>query len=175
MVTSALPRTSAGTRVHATVLLALAMCALTGCMPVTPAPSSTTGSPSTSPGREPPRFLITCFYPDGSEVRVFTDLDEAWASTNYVRIDYCDAAVAEPDQFVLTDEETAVADVAAAGLPGADPTDLYLRALAACVRIPPGGDHGLATYPVPILEAALTLCPEAPHAGLMEKQLPADG
>lgn len=161
---------------RASIFLAVLMCALTGCMPVAPAPGSTTALPTapTSPGRDGPRFLVTCFYPDGGEVGVFTRLDDAWASTNYVRIDYCDAEVADAAGFELTPEEAAVAEVAAAGLPAEDPTALYLRTLAACVRIPPEGDRGLETYPVSILEAALVLCPEAPHAGLMEDRLAAE-
>lgn len=119
------------------------------------------------------RFLITCFYPDGTEVATFTRLEEAWASTNYVRIDYCEASTGASDGFELTDEEAAVADVAAAGLPDEDPTELYLQTLAACVRIPPEGGHGVGTYPDSILESALVLCPEAPHAGIIQQELAA--
>lgn len=162
-------------RVRVPFLVALVACALAACTP-TPPPTTPVESPtaSESPGRDLPRFLVTCFYPDGSEVGVFTRLDDAWASTNYVRIDYCEAAVADPAGFALTAEESAVADVAVAGLPGEDPTALYLRTLAACVRIPAEGDRGLETYPTPILEAALILCPEAPHAGLIEERVAAE-
>lgn len=163
--------------------LVLLSFAVTGCLSgpsapsATPAPSVTvspTASPAESPGRDEPRFLVTCFYPDDREVATFTRLEEAWASTNYVRIDRCEAAVAASDDFELTESETAVAQVAAAGLPDEDLTELYLRALAACVRIPSDGDNGVGTYPDPILEAALTLCPEAPHAVLMREELAAE-
>lgn len=162
--------------------LALLSLAATGCLSgpsspaTTPPPSVTvapTASPSESPGRDEPRFLVTCFYPDGREVATFTRLEEAWASTNYVRIDRCEAAVAASDGFELTDSETAVAQVAAAGLPDEDLTELFLRTLAACVRTPPDGDYGVGTYPDPILEAALVLCPEAPHAVIMREELAA--
>lgn len=153
------------------VVAALLAVLLTGCVPAGPTPSpSTTSSPSESPGRGEPRFLITCYYPDGSEVATFTRLEEAWASTNYVRIDHCEAAAAASDSFELTEEEAAIAAVAAADLAG-DPTDLYLHTLAACVWIPPDADRGMTTYPDPILEAALVLCPEAPHAELIEAEL----
>ncbi len=160
----------------APVAVALLALALTGCMPggATPAPSgppTATSSPSAPAGGDEARFLITCFYPDGSEVATFTRLEEAWASTNYVRIDHCEATVGAPDGFELSDEEAAVAEVAAAGLPDDDSTELYLQTLAACVRIPPDGDHGMSTYPDSVLEAALVLCPEAPHAGLIEEEL----
>jgi hypothetical protein len=154
-------------------LIVLLTVALAACLPH-PQPSashSVTPTPSSSPGREPPRYLITCYYPDGSEVSTFTRLDEAWASPNYVRIDYCDAAPAQPDGFELTEQEAAVAEVASAGIPDADPTDLFLQALAACVRTPADGEHAVSTYPHPILEAALVLCPDAPHAELMRQEV----
>lgn len=163
--------------------LALLSLVVTGCLSgpsaptATPAPSVTvspTASPTASPGRDEPRFLVTCFYPDDREIATFTRLEEAWASTNYVRIDRCEAAVAASDDFELTESETAVAQVAAAGLPDEDLTELYLRTLAACVRIPPDGDNGVGTYSDPILEAALMLCPEAPHAVLMREELAAE-
>ncbi|MGC5225460.1 hypothetical protein ACPW96_23085 [Micromonospora sp. DT81.3] len=65
--------------------------------------------------------------------------------------------------------------VAAAGLPEEDPTDVYLRVLAACVRLSPEGDRGLSGQPAVILQAALVLCPEAPRAGLMEMELATRG
>jgi hypothetical protein len=126
-----------------------------------------------SPDEVDSRFLITCFYPDGTEVATFTRLEEAWASTNYVRIDHCEASVGASEGFELTEDEAAVADVAVAGLPDEDPTELYLQTLAACVRIPPQGDQGVGTYPDSILEAALELCPEAPHAGIIQQELAA--
>jgi hypothetical protein len=161
----------------AAVLMALALagCATGGAAtPPPPAsPSTSPSSPSDSPDGADSRFLITCFYPDGTEVATFTRLEEAWASTNYVRIDHCEASVGASDGFELTEEEAAAADVAADGLPDEDPTELYLQTLAACVRIPPDGDHGVGTYPDPILEAALGLCPEAPHAGIIQQELAA--
>lgn len=156
------------------VALVFLMLSLAGCAGnETP---DETRSPTSSPGTEPtgadePRVLIECFYPDGSEVATFTRLEEAWASTNYVRIDHCEARAAEPGDFELSDEEAEVASVAEADLPGEDPTELFLRTLAACVRIAPEGDLGMASQPTSILEAALVLCPEAPHAGLIETEL----
>jgi hypothetical protein len=161
-------------RTAAAGLILLLALALAACLPDPQPPSashSVTSTPSASPGREPPRYLITCYYPDGREVSTFTRLDEAWASPNYVRIDYCEAAPAQPESFELTEQEAAVAEVASAGMPDADPTQLFLQALAACVRTPPDGDHAVSTYPHPILEAALVLCPDAPHAELMRQEV----
>ena len=117
-----------------------------------------------------PRFSIECVYPDGSAVGTFSRLEEAWASTNYLRIDHCDAH-ATSDDVELTSEEAAIAEVAAKDLPDEAPLDLYLRTLAACVRIAPDAAAGIDTYPTSLLEAALQLCPEAPHAGLIETEL----
>lgn len=151
------------------VALTLLVLSLVGCAGnETP---DETRSPTSSPDADEPRVLIDCFYPDGSEVATFTRLEEAWASTNYVRIDRCEARPAEPGDFELSDEEAEVASVAAADLPGEDPTELFLRTLAACVRIAPEGDRGMASQPTSILEAAVVLCPEAPHAGLIETEL----
>ncbi|MDQ0576857.1 hypothetical protein [Agromyces albus] len=164
-------------------VLALLMLSLMGCAgsvgpvetppppPTTTTTSPPTASPTSSPGDDEPRVLIECFYPDGSEVATFTRLEEAWASTNYVRIDHCEARAAEPDEFELSDEEAEVASVAEADLPGEDATELFLLTLAACVRLTPEGDRGMASRPTSILEAALVLCPEAPHAGLIETEL----
>ena len=183
----------------AAVLMALALAGCTSGGAATPSPlASPSTSPSSSSSAEAPagdgeesessgdsallpdspdgvdsRFLITCFYPDGTEVATFTRLEEAWASTNYVRIDHCEASIGASDGFELSEEEAAVADVAAAGLPDEDPTELYLQTLAACVRIAPEGDRGVGTYPDSILEAALELCPEAPHAGIIQQELAA--
>ncbi|MFD4422209.1 hypothetical protein ACFWN7_12010 [Agromyces sp. NPDC058484] len=164
-------------------MIALLALALVGCAspagidgtrsPTPTTTPSTTTAPTTPPppGGDEARFLIECFYPDGSAVGTFTRLEEAWASTNYVRIDHCEARVAASGTLELSDEEQAVAAVAEAGLPGEDPTELFLRTLAACVRVVPEGTQGIATYPTSILQAALELCPEAPHAGLMQDEL----
>ena len=49
-----------------------------------------------------PRFLIECVGPDGSVIGPFTRLEEAWASTNYVRIDHCAASSATSQPVELT-------------------------------------------------------------------------
>ena len=151
------------------VAFTLLMLSLTGCAGSANPEESL--PPTTSPGADEPRVLIECFYPDGSEVATFTRLEEAWASTNYVRIDHCEARAAEPDDFELSDAEEKVASVAEGGLPGEDPTELFLRTLAACVRIAPEGERGMASQTTSILEAAIELCPESPHAGLIETEL----
>jgi hypothetical protein len=114
--------------------------------------------------------VISCYYPDGTEVGTFSRLEEAWASTNYVRIDTCEATA--PAGFELSEGEQAVADVAVADLPDSDPTEAYLQTLAACVRLSP---DGLAATPTSVLDATTLLCPEAPHAGLIQNELSARG
>jgi hypothetical protein len=148
----------------AMILLSLA---LAGCAPngAPPATESTTPPPVEA------RVLIECFYPDGTEAGTFTRLDEAWASTNYVRIDHCQAQAVDPDDFELSRTEAAVAGVAAGGATSADPAELFLSTLAACVRIAPEGEYSMASQPTSILEAALMLCPDAPHAGLIDSEL----
>jgi hypothetical protein len=175
--------------------IALLAVVLVGCAPSSPGESSTP-SPSasatsstepsddaTSPDGEvapsadeapPPAddssVRITCFYPDGTEVGAFSRLEEAWASTNYVRIDACEATA--PDGYELSEEEQAVADVAVADLAGTDPTEAYLETLAACVRL---NADALAGAPTSVLEATTLLCPEAPQAGLIQNELSARG
>ena len=64
--------------------------------PPRPIPLASEPTPSASPLRYPAtgdraiRFPIDCVGVDGSDIGPFTRLEEAWASTNYVRIDHCD-------------------------------------------------------------------------------------
>jgi hypothetical protein len=156
----------------AVLSLALLGCASPGGPDSTPSDSPAPDSSSTpipSVGHES-RFVIDCVYPDGSAVGTFSRLEEAWASTNYVRIDHCDAH-ATSDDVELTAEEAAIAEVAAKDLPGEASLDLYLHTLAACVRIAPDAAPGIDTSPTSLLQAALQLCPEAPHAGLIATEL----
>lgn len=160
--------------------IALLAVVLVGC-----APAGSGGSPTSSPGTAPAEsaepsqstppsvgssIRITCSYPDGTEVGTFSRLEEAWASTNYVRIDSCEASASGDGE--LSDEEQAVADIAAVDLPGVDPTDAYLEAVAACVRL---NADDLAGAPSSVLEATTLLCPEAPQAGLIQDELSARG
>lgn len=134
--------------------------------------STTESSPPTADG---PRFLIECVGPEGTAIGPFTGLEEAWASTNYVRIDHCVASSGTGEPIELTAEEDSIASTAAADLPDDDPADLYLWTLATCVRVAPTSEEGLATLPTSLLRATLELCPEAPHAGLVEAELQARG
>lgn len=146
------------------ISLSLAACTASGGAGATRTSEVPTGGPGAG-------VLIECFDAEGTEIATFTRLEEAWASTNYTRIDHCEARVDPSGRFELTDEERAIAAIAKDDLPEDDATELFLRTLAACVRVPMGGDEGIATYPSSILEAVLRLCPEAPHAGLIESEL----
>ncbi|MCU1634825.1 MAG: hypothetical protein JWQ68_64 [Cryobacterium sp.] len=114
-------------------------------------------------------LLIECFYPDGASLGTFASLMETWASTNYLKIEYCEAHYADGPPVALTDKEKAATDAAAAGIPDAgDPADLLLRVVAACTRIgSEDGAGGFSSTPVSILQGALVLCPEAPQAGII--------
>lgn len=167
------------TGVGAVATLAFAV-TLGGCAPqtggeVTPSPSrastSTPTLPSTPTADAGPRFLIECVGTDGAVLGVFSSLEEAWASTNYVRIDHCTASQAPPGSHVLTSTELAVAEAAAGGASGADLMEQFLWTLATCVRVPLDGIRGLTVLPTSLLQAVLELCPEAPHAGLVEDEL----
>jgi hypothetical protein len=150
--------------------LAIVLLVLAGCAPNAGSgtPQHTGTAPTVpSPAGDDARFLITCYFPGGGEVGVFTRLEEAWASTNYVRIDRCKAEAS--GTLELTAEEAAVAAVAARDLPDEDPAELFLRTLAACVRVVPGTTSEMP--PPSVLEAALEWCPEAPHAELMQHDL----
>jgi hypothetical protein len=146
---------------------------LVGCAP-TPAPAaSPSGTASPSAAEDAPRFIIECVGLDGSAIGPFTRLEEAWASTNYVRIDHCSASAAPDRPVELTPQEQNVAETAAADVPDEDPVELFLWTLATCVRVAPTSEQGLSTLPVSLLRATLELCPEAPHAGLVEDELEA--
>ncbi len=141
-----------------------------------PAPTSEDSSSITDappPTADGPRFLIECVGPEGTVIGPFTGLEEAWASTNYVRIDHCVASSGTDQPVELTAEEESIAGTAAADLPDEDPVDLYLSVLATCVRVAPTSEEGLSTLPTSLLQATLELCPEAPHAGLVEDELDA--
>ena len=147
---------------------------LVGCAPQSTSGSPTptqTQAPSPSATAEGPRFLIECVGLDGNPIGTFTRLEEAWASTNYVRIDHCTATSATAEPVELTAEEESIARTAASDLPDEDAVDLFLWTLATCVRVAPESAEGLSTLPTSLLNAALELCPEAPHAGLIEDEL----
>lgn len=144
--------------------------------PATPEPNASQGTGTQNSGLEPPegddRFNLSCYFPDGSSAGEFSSLAETWASTNFVRFDYCVATYLGPEPFTLSADEASIASIAAAGLPDEPETELYLRTLATCARVAPGdGPHGVASYPEPILEAAIHLCPKAPQAGIIERYL----
>jgi hypothetical protein len=160
------------------LMLALSA-AVAGCAPLagpdtsasaTPTPSAT-ATASASASADGPRYVIECVDPEGGEIGAFTRLEEAWASTNYLRIDGCVATSATGSALELTAEEEAIARTAAADLPDEEPADLFLMTLATCVRVTATSAEPLTALPTSLLQAALELCPDAPHAGLMEDEL----
>lgn len=117
------------------------------------------------------RFRLRCFAEDGRQLGDFDSLAVTWASSNYLKIEYCDARYVGPEPLALTLEEAAVAEIAALGVDG-EPGDLFLQTYAACTRLgADDGEHSISGTPVSILEATLTLCPQAPQSGLIEKWL----
>ncbi|HSP75108.1 MAG TPA: VCBS repeat-containing protein [Cryobacterium sp.] len=115
------------------------------------------------------RFQSRCYNADGRVLGDFSSLDETWASTNYLRIDHCVTRYGGPSPFTLTEDEAAIAEIASSQLtdPG-EPERLYLNIFAACTRIgSEDGPYGFSSIPVPVLEAALSLCPEAPQANMI--------
>lgn len=94
-------------------------------------------------------------------------LEEVWASPGYLTISDCVVRYVGPQPFRLTDEESAVVDVAvAAGAVVEDRTAMYLLILAASTRIDPARfDAKLAELGRPVVQASLALAPEAPQAG----------
>ena len=88
-------------------------------------PSTADGSQSATdsppPTADGPRFLIECVGPEGIVIGPFTGLEEAWASTNYVRIDHCVASSGTDQPVELTAEEESIASTAAEDLPDDDP------------------------------------------------------
>ncbi|HSP75110.1 MAG TPA: hypothetical protein VLO31_02700 [Cryobacterium sp.] len=103
----------------------------------------------------------------------YSSLEETWASTNYLRIDHCVTRYVGPPPFTLTEEEKAVVEVASRQTADAgEPEQLFLDVYAACTRIgSEDGPYGFASIPVPVLEATLTLCPEAPQADIIQERV----
>ena len=119
------------------------------------------------------RFQSRCFFSDGQFLGEYSSLNETWASTNYMRIDHCITRYLGPLPFTLTEEEAAVAEIAASQLadPGS-PEQLFLDIYSACTRIgSEDGPYGFSSIPVPVLEAALSLCPEAPQANIIRDRI----
>ncbi|GAA1819182.1 hypothetical protein [Agromyces neolithicus] len=136
---------------------------------------STTPTAAAPTDRDEPRFLIDCVDDGLGEVVTFARLEEAWASTDYLRLHACTAYPATGEPIELTPPEELVAETAAADLPGEDLVSLFALALATCVRVTPDSEPGIADVPTSILRAALELCPEAPHAGLLDAELQTRG
>ncbi len=147
--------------------LALAL-GLLGCAGQPDASPTPTVSPTAD---DEPRFLVTCVDAEGAELGIFTRLEEAWASPNYVRIEDCEASAAAGVE--LTADEAAIAEVAT-DVDG-DAVARYLRVLETCVRVTAETAETLEAAPTSLLEAALELCPDAPHAGLMDAELQTRG
>ena len=119
------------------------------------------------------RFQSRCFYPDGRVLGDFSSLEETWGSTNYLRIDHCVTRYGGPPPFTLTENEAAIAEIASSQLtdPG-EPEQIFLNVFAACTRIgSEDGPYGFSSIPVPVLEAALSLCPEAPQANIIRDRI----
>lgn len=128
--------------------------------------SETEGTPGAT-DEDGVRFRTACFAGDGRELGDFQSLAETWASSNYLRIEYCEARYVGPEPLALTLEEEAVAEVAAPAT-GGDLEQAFLETLAACTRLGAGtGENSIEGTPLPILQATLELCPQAPQADLI--------
>lgn len=174
-------RRAAGQPLWAPALILATILALGGCgtggpteetsSPATPRASLTTAEPT--PAQTPDRFHIKCYSNTGDLPGTFTRLDQTWASTNYMQIEHCVAVAAAPGPLNLTAEETAITNTAARQLdnPGTE-AELYLRIVAVCTRVgSEDGPYGFSSIPVPVLQAALSLCPEAPQANIIRDRL----
>ncbi len=128
--------------------------------------SGTEGTPGAT-DEEGVRFRTACFASDGRQLGDFQSLAETWASSNYMRIVYCEARYVGPEPLALTLEEEAVAEVAAPATDG-DLEQAFLETLAACTRLGASeGENSVEGTPLPILKATLELCPQAPQADLI--------
>lgn len=145
----------------------------------TASPAPSTATPTPEPTTQSPRptsdtgFRFRCYASDGRLLGDWQRLEEVWASSNYLRTEYCEAIYAGPLPWELTLTEAAVAEIAAGGSDDAgEAGDLYLEVLSACTRLGADeGEHSIEGTPAPILEATLTLCPEAPQARLISRWL----
>ena len=128
----AVRRTLAAVIVVAAVFLG--GCATTNTSPVLP-PGSTEQVTESPPAETTARFQIRCIFVDLPFVGDYSSLNETWASTNYMRIDHCITRYVGPPPFSLTEEETAVTQIASSRLtdPGS-PEQLFLDIYSACTR-----------------------------------------
>lgn len=168
---------SRGRRRAVAALVLAAAVSLAGCSGTGNGAPSTAG-PTDQASESPPaelttRFQSRCFYEDGQLVGDYSSLEETWASTNYLRIDHCVTRYVGPPPFTLTEEEKAVVEIASSQLVDAgEPEQLFLDVYAACTRIgSEDGPYGFSSIPVPILEATLALCPEAPQADIIRERV----
>lgn len=119
------------------------------------------------------RFQSRCYNADGRVLGDFSSRDETYASSNYSLIDHCVTRYGGLTPFTLTVDEAAIAEIASSQLtdPG-EPERIYLDIFAACTRIgSEDGPYGFSSIPVPVLEAALSLCPEAPQANIIRDRI----
>lgn len=137
---------------------------LTSCM--TPPSPSTGITTETTAEIEGPRFSFVCTTVDGRVMQPLTSLEEVWAAPGYTEISSCAVAPLVTDPVLTADERTAVAHVAD-DVPGE--VEALQMLLENCTRLAPG--HGAEALSTRILEAALLICPDAPHANLMRDEL----
>jgi hypothetical protein len=165
----------------ASALILITILALGGCgtggptgetsSPATARPSLTTEEPTRT--QTPVRFLIKCYSNTGDLLGTFTRLDQTWASTNYMQIGHCVAVAVAQGPLKLTAEEATIANTAASQVdnPGTE-AEVYLKIVAVCTRVgSEDGPYGFSSIPVPVLQAALLLCPEAPQANIIRERV----
>lgn len=159
------------------VLVVATVVFLGGCSETGNGPPRTAGpteQASESPRSiSPTRFQSRCYFEDGQVVGDYSSLEETWASTNYLRIDHCVTRYVGPQPFTLTEEEKAVTTIASSQSTDAGEFEqLFLDVYAACTRIgSEDGPYGFSSIPVPVLEATLALCPEAPQADIIQERV----
>jgi len=170
---------AAGRPLGALALILVTILALGGCgtggptgktsSPATPQPSTT----EPAPAQAPVRFHIKCYSNTGDLIDTFTRLDQTWASTNYMQIGHCVAVAVAPGPLKLTAHETAITKAAASQVDNPGPeAEVYLKIVAVCTRVgSEDGPYGFSSIPVPVLQAALLLCPEAPQADIIRERI----
>lgn len=169
------------------LLIAIGTITLAGCTTTnsvdpsrTPTPSVATAAPGESNAQTTRTtalaYRLECFFPDGTSAGSFSSLNETWASTNFVRMDYCTASFhnAPPSSITHDDVSPEVYEAistAASELPSERTmAQVFLDIYAACARVSPGdGPHGVASHQIPVLRATLKVCPKAPGAGIVRQ------
>jgi hypothetical protein len=126
------------------------------------------------------RYTITCGYDYSTPT--FKSYKDVWSSSEYASSDKCSVQIdgqyvysSEHKIPLLPSEQAIVNVVASKGGEVGNPAEVFTDVMALCATVPkqfPDTIVGLSgTAEKPVIQGALALCPDAPHAALLQQAL----